>query len=760
MTGFNEPLNFTARHWRPFCGAFLATLGFSTVLAATVHTTASSRGLPDPAAMQGLRVVDDPQNRVARHACAQGQLIDTDGDQVGDKPCGFVEAPDPAGIIAAPANMINDIKVLVRRDAAILYLPVVAGAKDYRAYVVSSPSGSGLGGVTFVEGDPKNAMMVCAGYRQHPRTLADDSTHTTINYELMRQLELPGLKVNGTYKVVIEAVDRVCPFSGVPGYKDGVIPVVGSDILKSVMGTSFAITSFSAAKTANGNEIINGQGAPSAFDQSLTPGKLRGQALSYTIPNVLARATIKITTPFPDEVLNARLLDLAAPENSGVFDDFRADGSVSLHKNSNLSDTGSQTWVEGKDANWFYWVNRANKGVGDTDSDAAGKGITGAQIWKRHGRLNMTLTDWGQDVMSAIHFTSLVHPTRAMSDTAYIHSFWRADVDTTMRRYWTWMMCGAATDATLIDANTGQPRVRYNDNAFFYENNGGSDDAVPDTVCTKDQVLNGNTSSCTVPGVAANGVNPSIRKNDVVLKTDPQSGREREALPLKPLAQHNQECVQLMQFDGMYQPQSVNLAAGGQQTMQTESSLRLMLHPQGKPMGIHSMLPTFFSNNTDGYLAGAVANQFVADTTGRFKRTLLDDFAVPNLLAHFDLYARSDRVVLFVNGRMATCWKFDKKLAMKRAKIVYGQVLYHTDAEYNEYHFGKDGYRQKPGAKFSAGQFNYAMNTPAADYRTWDAVGESENVTVPDPVPGRTPDQGGYDDAQCTVPDPANYRMP
>ena len=52
------------------------------------------------------------------------------------------------------------------------------------------------------------------------------------------------------------------------------------------------------------------------------------------------------------------------------------------------------------------------------------------------------------------------------------------------------------------------------------------------------------------------------------------------------------------------------------------------------------------------------------------------------------------------------------------------------------------------------------MNMPAVDTRTWDLVGESHGVTVPDPIPGRTATNGGFDESQCVSPDPKNFRFP
>jgi hypothetical protein len=66
---------------------------------------------------------------------------------------------------------------------------------------------------------------------------------------------------------------------------------------------------------------------------------------------------------------------------------------------------------------------------------------------------------------------------------------------------------------------------------------------------------------------------------------------------------------------------------------------------------------------------------------------------------------------------------------MNVGHIVYGQVLYHTDAETGEYYYP----RRTAEVPYRApmGNFNTTFNNVAADYRAWDAVGHAEKLEIP-----------------------------
>ena len=88
---------------------------------------------------------------------------------------------------------------------------------------------------------------------------------------------------------------------------------------------------------------------------------------------------------------------------------------------------------------------------------------------------------------------------------------------------------------------------------------------------------------------------------------------------------------------------------------------------------------------------------------------------------------------MYVNGEQRICNDFPTaKLTMAEAALGFGQVLYHSAAERNE--FGRS-YFLRTGQKY------YLQNTPYIDERTWDNIGYDEHVTSPE----------HFDATQCYV---------
>ena len=120
----------------------------------------------------------------------------------------------PPKLANAAMSTIPNIKVLNRRDAAIIYVPNVAGAADYRAYIYDSTK------VTFAGAQPRGAVVACAGYRQRYVRGFDSlgrnyPVPAVTKRELMQAIEVPGLVLDGNYNIIVEALATPCPF---PGY--------------------------------------------------------------------------------------------------------------------------------------------------------------------------------------------------------------------------------------------------------------------------------------------------------------------------------------------------------------------------------------------------------------------------------------------------------------------------------------------------------------------------------------------------------------
>lgn len=589
-------------------------------------------GAPKLAPVNGLATVLDAGHRVARHA------LDA------------VFEPVPGYFASAP--MVAPLKTLVRRDSLIVYLPNVQGAADYRVYV-----------------EGRN-VLACAGYRQRASVARLDGNDRVIR-ELLQTVELPGLVTPGSYRVIVEALDRPCAFTGMPAHTSAVIPVTSGLLLPGLTGGGVPLRGFADAIAQYGAEIINGQGASS--DWIVQTGQLRAQAVvagsAAATPVVIARSAIRVLTPFADEGVNAPIIDVGP---NAVFDDFSTDAVASFGRIASRSFGGSDA-IQGPFGNWYFWGASAQAALGQSATDPP----LGVQVWRRHGRLNITLADWAQDVFSAVHFSSLQSKPAALQSidpTHYAHSFFRVDSGATGRRYWHWMMCGGADVNTLVDPATNIPRIRPLLRPDFF---------------------------------LANGVNP----------TEPAGGNE----PLTPY--HRRECLNVF-HRATGNPDTPRLPDGSDGPRPNQE-LIVTVNPEGRARGVINLAPAVFDR---GY--GENAFRWRLDAAGRYAGPLIEPFDQQQPLTHYDIFMRKDRVVIFVNGRQGACIDLSSRpLAMNYGLIVYGQVLYHSDAEYGEYYVPERPASNPYQAPY--GSFHLSMNTVAADSRAWDAVGHSEKIAIP-----------------------------
>jgi hypothetical protein len=601
-------------------------------LGCPVSLQVAALGAPKIALVNGLATVLDANHRVARHA------LDAAFEAV---PAAYANAP-----------MIAPLKALVRRDALIVYLPNVQGAADYRVHV-----------------EGRN-VMACAGFRQRASIARLDGNGTVIR-ELLQTVELPGLAAPGSYRVIVEALDRPCPFTGMPAHTSAAIPIApGQLLLSGLTGGSVPFRSFTDATAQYGSEIINGQGASS--DWFVQSGQLRGQAVPpgspTATPIVIARSAIRVVTPFADEGVNAPIIDVGP---NAVFDDFSTDAIASFGRIASRSFGGSDA-IQGPFGQWYFWGTSAQSAQGQSASDPP----LGVQVWRRHGRLNITLADWAQDVFSAVHFSSLATRPVALDtpDPAqYSHSFFRVDSGATGRRYWHWMMCGAADASNLVDPASNTPRIRPLLRSDFF---------------------------------IANGVNP----------TEPADGE-----PLT--ANHRRECLSVF-HRATGNPDTPRLPDGSDGPRPNQE-LIVTINPEGRARGVINLAPAVFDR---GY--GENAFRWRLNAAGQYAGPLFEPFDQQQPLTHYDIFTRKDRVVIFVNGRQGACINLAARpLAMNYGLIVYGQVLYHSNAEYGEYYVPERPAGNPYQAPYAS--FHLSMNTVAADSRAWDAVGHTEKIAIP-----------------------------
>lgn len=566
-------------------------------------------GAPSTTPFNGLRIVPDALHRVAGHAvdATQGTL--------------------PAPLAAQNLPGLPGLKVLTRRDALIVYLPNVAGAADFRAYV-HEPSTVSYSGT-----QPRGAVIACAGYRRRGNNETALAPNGSLpQRELMQALELPGLRARGNYTVIVEAISTPCPFTGIPGHTDATVTHPQNSFDYPNDNTYSSFRAFSTVRNLYGNEIVNGQGSLTSWAQRLDkafPLGLPVPADSTTIPRdpqVIARSAIRLALPAADEAQNAPIIDVGP---NAVFEDFGpdlvVDPATTTH-NGEISDPWTINPIARIPGKWIFWGAAMQPADGQSMRTSHQHGF---QAFQRHGRLYTSFGDQWADVMASLSFSSLQTLPQQLDTTKYVHSFFRVNSDATPRRYWHWTICGDDTPEKLVNMSTREPLFRpIMDPGFFSPR--GTDPA------------------------STQGKNPSSRHGN-----EPASAANR----------YNKECLQIIQHgQGELRPRTDGRVASA-------SRLMMSVHPAGVAQGT-IVLDAAGADWLEGGYAWRV------DGNGRYAGPMFEPFDQLSPLAHFDVFLRPDRLVFYVNGRQAACVDMSARpLTMKYGLIMYGNVLYHTSAE-------------------------------------------------------------------------------
>ena len=293
------------------------------------------------------------------------------------------------------APLMAGVKVVPNRDSAIVVVPEVLGAVDYR--VISVPDGVKVAvdgaGAERIDG----STIHCAGYRQHNAPRA-------VNRELLRQIEVTGLA--GATRLVVEAIDTACPYTGALGSQHADLLADNPDIDAPARG-KFSIFTEAEVRSAYGSLILNGQG-----NNLSKPG----QPAPATSPKVLSRSGIKVTPTGT----------LAAGPTATFFDDFEnEDAPVFVGNVDEKGRTQAAKLYQNSKYSFYTYGGAAS------------------QVYFARGQMRFVLSDWEQDIMAS----NIAYPRKpvALSDSDYLHVTYEVPSDATGRRYWWMVMCGADT---------------------------------------------------------------------------------------------------------------------------------------------------------------------------------------------------------------------------------------------------------------------------------------------------------------------------
>ena len=329
--------------------------------------------------------------------------------------------------------------VIPNLDSAVINIDPVAGAKDYRAYVM----GDGVQVTTDADGKEviQGATIYCAGLRQRAAPALPVP-------EVVPQIEVTDL--HGPTEYVVEALDDLCPFPGLFSNTDDVIKI-GSPDSQPELRMPVPLLSEASIRARYGNMIVNGQG----------PAASPGQPAAPNTPKVLKRWTVKVAPLDAAEAAQRRtatfFADFAAPDdlswvsggtnNDGTFHEpFGYGYSLSAYQNSQFT---------------FYATNTEL--------------IKGNHAFLNRGQLQINLPDIAQDVMGTV--MAIARKPAHFSDTGYLHVTFENSTNSTNRRYWWLSLCGAEQAGQTFDA-AGLLTSYISLNSGFF----GADGANPSTV--------------------------------------------------------------------------------------------------------------------------------------------------------------------------------------------------------------------------------------------------------------------------------------
>ncbi len=317
------------------------------------------------------------------------------------------------------AAKLEPVRVAVRRDSAVVLVPEVAGARDYRVFRV--PAGATVQADASGREQVNGTTLFCAGFRQH-------NLPAGAGLELLRQMEVTDL--TGPTRLVVEAVDTPCPFPGVRGAVHADMQVTMSEVPVDERGT-YSVFTEAEQRARYGSLIVNGHG----------PGAKVGQPAEPVAPKVLARTTVLVTPT-----------GTGTPLVKDFSDDFRdadAPRFVADLPSMELTQRGKRY----QNAKWNFHTYGAEH----------------SQFFLDRGQLHMVLADWEQDIFAS----NIAWPRRPakLSDSSYLHLTYEVATNATSRRYWWLALCGAQTAGATMDAQ-GTLKGNIILSPFFHQEDG------------------------------------------------------------------------------------------------------------------------------------------------------------------------------------------------------------------------------------------------------------------------------------------------
>ena len=517
-------------------------------------------------------------------------------------------------------------------------------------------------------------------------------------------IEVTGVTAATT--VVVEAMDRMCPFPGIIGRTAQNIVLThnqdtdhpGNPWVDASAVTTFPVVTKAQVVAKYGSLIVNGQGwagGPNVQANPPAQGPFAQQA-PLNPPKVLARGSVTIAP-------------LSAPPSppKDFFDDFS--NSSDAFQKIGLPNWTYPRWLGGElvmqNSKWTIYGD----GFTCCTATAAADNHGVADAWVDNGQMNILLGDWGQDGLSEMS----MYPRKVahLNATTYLHVTYEVPSYATSRRYWVFTACGAGTAGQTLDS-TGALKEQVAHTTFFYQNTG----ANPSTAgwnCLQifNRQGNSNALSSWENMYNLNGGRPPKPANNGMydLKDYISIAIPSIADPTKTAAYtvHPESDVVVMVNKPIPKANLPEVLGGNQQVAQSNATSPINVSP----------------NQLDNP-ADEQAWFFQVDDKGNPTKGILDDQQLASPRTKYDLYIRNNRVIMYVNGQARLCNDFTTPtttLSMAEAALGFHQVLYHSSGEWAE----------RMGDPDRGAAYHYRYNSPWLDARGWDNIGFEENVNAP-----------------------------
>lgn len=591
------------------------------------------------------------------------------------------KAPAMTGIVYVP-----------NRSSVTLYMPAVSGAKDYRVFAVKNGVSIQVAATEHVAG----ATLFCAGLRQRnqcdngevlPITYGDDrfdmpkcpnNGHApTVPAVVKTSVEVNGLADSET--LVVEAIDRQCPFPGVLGvtHSDVKISMVemppDQKVDVTVGNKAYQLTPWPASLpirteaeiTAQyGSMVFNGQGSQlpeldaTKADFPQSPWIHIAQPAPPDDPVVLANAVIQVKTSGT----------AALPSGFGAadaFDDFSDDTDQPqlVRSKGNLPKTVESDYPVDlyQNKNWNFFAEN----------------VETAQFFVDRGALNMVLADRYQDVMSTLQMNPKKPVHLPATPGHYLHVTFEVQTQETSRRYFSLALCGPDKAGA----------------AYVGE--------IPAT------------AAAPLPGFMDAGTGQSA-DSDGMPQTNPLGWNCLYLVPRGP----GYFGVAGGDIGGTHSDTSLRVTVAKTHTAATSGNDYYYNH-----IAV-GQAQNFGPSQDDSFPAQWERS------IGRDKKpsgVWLDDQQDPFERTKFDFFIRRDQVIGYVNGEQRMCSNLSSDFALTMAEGVLGfwQVFYHSSAEFTESREHANWGNPLTGAH------HRMHNVPFIDVRAWDNVGYQEDVGAP-----------------------------